>query len=611
MAGIDYSTLYPNIGEAQTRYDQANQGLQTQLAAQPHSLVGALLRLAAGGLNANARDRARSDLTKAEQAAMEDQSQRTVQALSAIFGGGGAPAQAAQPTAAPLDPTQQPPQAPPAPSAAPDEPAPAPGAKLTAAVAAQGMPPVGSTPGLAGGAGFPPPPSGGGPGAPQSLIDAQLKQWGVPSSPPPDLGAMQLPQLPVSAPKGPVNVPSLASSPGMGAAPPPAGLPPQSGGGMGMGMSAQQIMGLARGLPPGSAQGILQAALDAKIKAQFGPQWSLGEGGMINTITGQFTRLPPQHEFSADSQGNVMDKGYGPTGQQLPARPEFAVSPEGFMYDKNHGTISGQFPARPDAAPIQPGTMGFVNKNDPTQQTPVSPNIAQSAGPFYGTSPDAMAIADKVRRGEMTPQQATDALAGKVVPGPNGGQNFVTPGQMTGQSQQAPTQLVKPTISPEMQTALAAADDQRQSDNEALYYLHRALELNKKAASGASAPAEVWASRNLHVLPGVTGQLATDSTEMRNALDKVATASLKGTFVRPSQSEFAALKDMQGALTQSPSERERIIENAISVMNSKIARANERAAEIRGGAYLEPGGMSQASQPIQRRRYDQSGNPVP
>lgn len=134
--------------------------------------------------------------------------------------------------------------------------------------------------------------------------------------------------------------------------------------------------------------------------------------------------------------------------------------------------------------------------------------------------------------------------------------------------------------------AILESDKAVEAGSASVSALERALTLNDKALSGATAGARAWIDRNLY--PGDFGGEAT--TEFTNLVQGQALQSMKAIFgANPTEGERKALLDLNASVDKNPEERKVILNNAIAMAKARIARETDRGKAMRGGTYFSQG----------------------
>jgi len=114
--------------------------------------------------------------------------------------------------------------------------------------------------------------------------------------------------------------------------------------------------------------------------------------------------------------------------------------------------------------------------------------------------------------------------------------------------------------------------------------------LNDRAGYGASATKQAWLARNdpTGFFDDAKGEA---TTELSNVVLGQALSSLKAIFgAAPTEGERKILVDLQASVDKTPNERRLIIQRAIDLAKRRQAFNMDRANELRGGTYYQPGG---------------------
>lgn len=301
----------------------------------------------------------------------------------------------------------------------------------------------------------------------------------------------------------------------------------------------------------------------------------------VRAVVGTATAGPTDqtgvdHPGTAKPQagGAVPTIGQAPLGRAQASGGNYPPGMVGFR--KNNKT--GEF--------VSGGKPGYgigVNAQGQELGSFPLPGMQAEVGGEFGNTPEARAIQVLVDSGKMTREQAAEWLAGKQVVGPNGQVDFRTP---TGTQQVRPAQL-----SQGEKDAILESDKAVEAGNASIGALTKALELNDKAFSGATAEARAWADRN--VLPGEWGGTAT--TELQNLISTQALNSLRAIFGgNPTEGERKILLDLQASVNKSPEERKIILDNALAGAKARVEREKARGGAMRSGTYFTQGLPQQA-----------------
>lgn len=138
-----------------------------------------------------------------------------------------------------------------------------------------------------------------------------------------------------------------------------------------------------------------------------------------------------------------------------------------------------------------------------------------------------------------------------------------------------------------LQKELLESDDAVQSTKAVVDTLKNALKINKDAYSGYFAKGRAVAASNL--VPWAT-KGADATVDLDNMMTGQALESLKTVFGgMPTEGERKILLDMQASADKTPTQREAIMNRAISAAERRGGYAQEKAKSIRGGSYLTDG----------------------
>lgn len=115
--------------------------------------------------------------------------------------------------------------------------------------------------------------------------------------------------------------------------------------------------------------------------------------------------------------------------------------------------------------------------------------------------------------------------------------------------------------------------------------------LNERAGSGALAKTNAWLARNDPTGMLFDSEEGVATTELENVVLNQALASLKAIFgAAPTEGERQILVDLQASVDKTPEERKIIIGRAIQLAERRKSFYMDRANELRGGTYYQPGG---------------------
>lgn len=142
-----------------------------------------------------------------------------------------------------------------------------------------------------------------------------------------------------------------------------------------------------------------------------------------------------------------------------------------------------------------------------------------------------------------------------------------------------------PPLSATDRKAIMEADELAQSSGSAIDGLQRAIELSKKAYSGALANESAWLTSQFGNERGVA------TRELNNIVTEQALSSLKAIFGgMPTEGERKILLELQGTAEQPADVRARILDRALELAKRRQAFYQDRAQELRSGGYYKPGG---------------------
>ena len=139
-------------------------------------------------------------------------------------------------------------------------------------------------------------------------------------------------------------------------------------------------------------------------------------------------------------------------------------------------------------------------------------------------------------------------------------------------------------LSAQEQKELFEAEDIVNASKSVLLNLSKAKELNNKAYSGFGAGARRTIARNI---PGVSeSEGVTATTEIENLVLSNGLDQLKAIFGgAPTEGERKILLDIQGSISMSPGEREKIWDRAMQAAARRMKISQEKMEKIRKGAY--------------------------
>ena len=139
-------------------------------------------------------------------------------------------------------------------------------------------------------------------------------------------------------------------------------------------------------------------------------------------------------------------------------------------------------------------------------------------------------------------------------------------------------------LSAQEQKELFEAEDIVNASKSVLLNLSKAKELNNKAYSGFGAGARRTIARNI---PGVSeSEGVTATTEIENLVLSNGLDQLKAIFGgAPTEGERKILLDIQGSISMSPGEREKIWDRAMQAAARRMKTSQEKMDKIRKGAY--------------------------
>ena len=228
---------------------------------------------------------------------------------------------------------------------------------------------------------------------------------------------------------------------------------------------------------------------------------------------------------------------------------------------------------RPSSAPKTTEVEKLIDKiNDPNTPASSKAILRQRLNKLNYIAPEAKADRDKDKPQSPAGKMAADE---GLIPGTPEFQARVK--KLTGEGKGV-------NLSATEQKELFEAEDQVNAGKTILLNLAKAKELNNKAYSGFGAGARRSIARNI---PGVSeseGVTATTDLEtliLTNGLDQ-----LKATFGgNPTEGERAILLQIQGSLSMSPQEREKVWDRAMTMAARRVRIGQEKMKKLQSGAY--------------------------
>lgn len=308
-----------------------------------------------------------------------------------------------------------------------------------------------------------------------------------------------------------------------------------------------------------------------------------------------------------------LTRAYGGGGQQAGATP-----PPGVVASTGGGNSLGGIPGfapgerllgneppapAPGSAPavtMPPATAPRPTAPMPAQRGAQGPvtlppqSIAQSdkiplliaAAGSPGVPESVQKLATELLKNEFkdtkildeTKQRLATAISMGLDPMSPTGQSFVLTGKMPREDQQNLTATDKKAIN--------EAEDHIVSHDTALQMLNEAKGQSKKA----------WGFKGaggLAVLGAPFNQGAADTAQLDKLVATQAVEHLKSIFGgNPTEGERKILLDISGSSSLPDSERQKIYDRAIGLVERKRVAAQQRVDELRGGTYYKPGGGS-------------------
>ena len=145
------------------------------------------------------------------------------------------------------------------------------------------------------------------------------------------------------------------------------------------------------------------------------------------------------------------------------------------------------------------------------------------------------------------------------------------------------------------QTAVDEADKMLAANRAVIGNLQDAKKLSRKAASG---PYALERGQMGQHLPGFLGAGGKETVELHNIVTTNAVEQLKAVFGgNPTEGERKILIDLQGSASASDEVRQKIFDRAIKAAEERMEINRQKAQQIRGGSYYNPGGGGAAVAP--------------
>jgi hypothetical protein len=357
---------------------------------------------------------------------------------------------------------------------------------------------------------------------------------------------------------------------------------------------------LSEGINPSDPQSL--AALAAKVLPND-PTMGMSLASLANTAANtqyQHGRDTTNDAFrsqeairaqsNADRSYGLQEKGYGlqvraadradQTPEEKAAERATAAQKYGLDPNSQEGrqfALTGQLPAPgPDATASQRAAVA--------RQYGVEPASPQGK---------AFILTGKLPEQDTTFQAAVEqrkaaASANGLAPDSPGYQSFVLTGKMPKEDAQPLTATDK--------KAVLEADEKVQGGQQVIENLQKAKQLSKQAFSGPAAAGRGYAASFLGETSD-TGKAGIATTDMNNLVTTNAVTQLKAIFGgNPTEGERAILLDIQGSASQPDAIRQKIFDRGIEAAQKRLAFEQQRADELRGGAFYKPqGGTSKQS----------------
>lgn len=150
---------------------------------------------------------------------------------------------------------------------------------------------------------------------------------------------------------------------------------------------------------------------------------------------------------------------------------------------------------------------------------------------------------------------------------------------------EARKQEAEKQLSPQELKLRETTEDELSGVNQAIRGLTRALEINERAFGNSAVEAAQYRALQL---AGRENEKVVNTTELRNILGRAAISNLKATFGgAPTEGERNALMELEGALSKTPAERRRIIENSLAELRRSADTRKRRLDDIVSGRYRQ------------------------
>jgi hypothetical protein len=302
----------------------------------------------------------------------------------------------------------------------------------------------------------------------------------------------------------------------------------------------------------------------------------------------------PQAGAGAPSQGTIAPAAPATTtpGPQAPAPGQPGTAGPGnvrYFVDRTTGKF---VPAE--------GMSGYVLAQGPDGRRMAVP--APTGGtPYFGSSEQGLGLSELVRQGQLSPAQAATSASARVVQGPEGQVDLVTPQNAAGQGQ--PTNLRPRQLSAQERQDVVSADQEVVAAQNAKAALEQALSLNAKAYDG---PLAAVRANIAALLPG-EHPAAVATTQLDRLMSEQVLQNMKSAFgANPTEGERRFLIDSQAAASLTKEQRQALLQRGVQLAEDRIQRSRARGEALRGQSYFSPGGGAGAT-----AAPTQAGTPAP
>jgi hypothetical protein len=207
-------------------------------------------------------------------------------------------------------------------------------------------------------------------------------------------------------------------------------------------------------------------------------------------------------------------------------------------------------------------------------------SFAETTRHNRATEAAAAAAAGRSAAAKSPEQRKALAIQYGIDPNSDEGRSFILTGDLPRQGRQTLTATDK--------EAILAADDKTLATTQGIDMLKRARALSDKSWQG-------WGSNSMSQVESVLSpfqerrNLSNNTIEFDNLLQSQVLPQLKAIFGgAPTEGERAILLALQGSSSISQVSRNRIIDRAIGLAESRLKSYEGRASELRGGTFYNP-----------------------